>query len=261
MDPEVLSVIIAGSVSLVVSTVVAAWAQRRKLESDYDAALRAERLAEYRKLWQLMEPIGWYGERAAGTAETARKLLADLDHWYFEGGGLLLSDVSYQSFEELLRALATYNALTKDLRPVGSKLRTSLAYDIGGRKRPLLRPRIRLEELERAELIAVRQSSSIGSDPSESPLPGTGLSLWERINRDRRYLAAKHEIQARYGLPLPFDNQSGSKKWSEWMEADKRRGQAFIEDVHTLFKKFEVPNSWYSDFIADIAGLSFDEEK
>jgi hypothetical protein len=207
-----------------------------------------------------MEPIGWYGKHEI-TAETARKLLDSLDHWYFEGGGLLLSDVSYLSFEELLRALATYNAHTEDLRPVGSKLRTSLAYDIGGRRRPLLRPRIRQEELERAELIAFRQSSTVGSDRSESPLPGTGLSLWERINRDPRYLAAKHQIQARYGLPLPFDDRLDGKKWSEWMEADKERGQAFLKDVHTLFKRFEVPDNWYSDFIADIAGLSFDEEK
>src|SRR4030095_6907696 len=122
MDSEVLSAIVAGSVSLVVSTVVAAWTQRRKLESDYDVTLRAERLAEYRRLWQLMEPIGWYGKHEI-TSETAKKLLADIDHWYFEGGGLLLSDVSYQSFEELQRALDQYDGLPEHLRPAGSKLR------------------------------------------------------------------------------------------------------------------------------------------
>jgi hypothetical protein len=158
MDPEVLSAIVAGSVSLVVSSVVAAWTQRRKLESDYDAALRAERITEYRKLWQLMEPIGWYGKHEI-TSETVKKLLTDLDHWYFEGGGLLLSDISYQSFEDLLRALDKYDDVPEHLRPIGSKLRTAVAYDIGGRKRPLLRPRIRQEELERADVIASRLSS------------------------------------------------------------------------------------------------------
>ena len=158
MDPQVLSAIIAGAVSLLISTLVAAWAQRRKLESDYDAALRAERLAEYRRLWQLMEPIGWYGKHEI-TAKTTKKLLADIDHWYFEGGGLLLSDVSYQSFEELQRALDKYDGLPDHLRPVGSKLRTALAYDIGGRKRPLLRPRIRQQELERPDVMASRSSS------------------------------------------------------------------------------------------------------
>jgi hypothetical protein len=158
MDPQVLSAIIAGSISLLVSSIVAAWAQRKKLESDYDAILRTERLAEYRKLWQITEPIGWYGKHEI-TSETAKKLLGDLDHWYFEGGGLLLSDISYKSFEELLRALDRYDGAQEDLRPVGSKLRTSLAYDIGGRKRPLLRPRIRQQELERADVIASRLSS------------------------------------------------------------------------------------------------------
>jgi hypothetical protein len=160
MDPEVLSAIIAGSVSLVVSSLVAAWAQRRKLESDYDASLRAERLAEYRKLVRLTEPIGWYGGTHEITADTAGKLLADLDHWYFEnGGGLLLSDISYNSYEELLQALDRYDGDPDHLRPAGSKLRSSLAYDIGGRKRPLLAPRVRREELERPDVIASRLSS------------------------------------------------------------------------------------------------------
>ena len=158
MNPEVLSAIIAGSISLLVSSVVAAWAQRKKLESDYDAILRTERLAEYRKLWQITEPIGWYGKHEI-TSKTAKKLLSDLDHWYFEGGGLLLSDISYKSFEELLRALNEYDGVPEHLRPVGSKLRTSLAYDIGGRKRPLLRPRVRQQELERADVMASRLSS------------------------------------------------------------------------------------------------------
>jgi len=159
MEPEVLSAIIAGSISLVVSSVVAAWAQRKKLESDYDAILRTERLAEYRKLWQIMEPIGWYGKHEI-TSEAAKKMLSDLDHWYFEnGGGLFLSDISYKSFEELLRALSNYNGVPEHLRPIGSKLRTSLTYDIGGRKRPLLRPRVRQQELERADVIASRLSS------------------------------------------------------------------------------------------------------
>ena len=157
MDPQVLSAIIAGSISLVVSTVVAAWAQRKKLESDYDVALRKERIAEYRKLWQLMEPIGWYGKHEI-TSETAKKLLADIDHWYFDGGGLFLSDITYQSFEELQRALDNYDGVPDHLRPAGSKLRTALAYDIGGRKRPLLKPRIRQQELERPDVIASRLS-------------------------------------------------------------------------------------------------------
>jgi hypothetical protein len=159
METPVLSAIVAGAVSLLISTVVAAWSQRKKLESDYDITLRTERLTEYRKLWQIMEPIGWYGEHEI-TSVTTKKLLGDLDHWYFEnGGGLFLSDVSYNSFEELLRVLSNYDGQLDALRSVGSKLRTSLVYDIGGRKRPLLRPHVRQEDLERASVINSRLSS------------------------------------------------------------------------------------------------------
>jgi hypothetical protein len=99
------------------------------------------------------------------------------------------------------------------------------------------------------------------SNPSEAPRRGRGLSLWERINRDPRYVESRQEIQKRYGLPLAFDIRVDRRKWSEWMEADEKRGQAFMRDVLTLFKEFEVPDKWYTDFIAEIAGSSSVEEK
>lgn len=159
MDPQILSAIIAGSISLVVSSVVAAWIQRQKLESDYDVALRTERLAEYRKLWQLTEPLGWYGKHEI-TSETAKKLLADFDHWYFEnGGGLLLSDVSVKIFEELLHALHEYSDDPERIRRLGTKLRAALSYDIGGRRLPLLRRRVREQDLEKDVILASRPSA------------------------------------------------------------------------------------------------------
>jgi hypothetical protein len=51
------------------------------------------------------------------------------------------------------------------------------------------------------------------------------------------------------------------RKWSEWIDADEKRARAFIKDVRALFKRFEVPDKWYSAFIADIVGPSSDEEK
>ena len=97
------------------------------------------------------------------------------------------------------------------------------------------------------------------SNPSETPPRGRGLSLWERIHRDPRYREARREIQDRYGLPLPSDIRWDRRKWSEWMDADETRAQAFMKDVHALFKRFEVPEAWYPDFIAAIAGLSSEE--
>jgi len=98
------------------------------------------------------------------------------------------------------------------------------------------------------------------SNPSD---PQPGVSLWERISRDPNYLKAKRKLQARYALPLPYDIRLDHMKWLDWTGAEEKptskqakRGRAFLKDIHALFKKFEVPETWHDDFIADIAGLS-----
>ena len=107
----------------------------------------------------------------------------------------------------------------------------------------------------------------MNSNPVELPPDKRGLSLWERINRDPRYLQARREIRARYGLPLSFDIRSEPEKWSEWLgdketlsSARAKRGRLFMEEVHALLKKFEVPDAWYVDFIAEIASPSSEDE-
>jgi hypothetical protein len=101
------------------------------------------------------------------------------------------------------------------------------------------------------------------SDLSDTSLHGAGLSLWERIKTDPKFLKTKREIQARYGLPLPYDIRLENKNWLAWIGMGEKptnprakRGRAFLKEVRALFKKFEVPDAWQYDFIADIAGLS-----
>ena len=102
----------------------------------------------------------------------------------------------------------------------------------------------------------------------ETPPHAKELALWHRIRQDLQYVEAKHELQARYGLPLAFDIRSEPQKWSEWLGTEEtstseqaERGRSFLEDVHALFKRFEIPDVWYADFIAEIAGPSSEEEK
>jgi hypothetical protein len=33
-----------------------------------------------------------------------------------------------------------------------------------------------------------------------------------------------------------------------------------MEEVHALLKKFQVPDGWYADFIAEIAGPASEDE-
>lgn len=141
IDPQILNVIVAGAISLSVSIIVTVWNQRAKLKSDYDSALRLERLVEYKKLWALTETLGWYGNHTLDES-TAQKLLCDLDHWYFENGsGLLMSNKSIDSYEELLFALHSFKGNADTLRKLGTKLRYALAHDVGGRNAPLIRKR------------------------------------------------------------------------------------------------------------------------
>jgi hypothetical protein len=98
-------------------------------------------------------------------------------------------------------------------------------------------------------------------DPNEHTDNGAGLSLWSRVNQDPQYLAAKRVLQTRYRLPLPYDIRLNYGKWQRWLgKAGKptrqrqKRGEAFLKQVHALLKKYEVPEAWYPDFIAEIAG-------
>jgi len=99
------------------------------------------------------------------------------------------------------------------------------------------------------------------AESGDSTARGAGLSLWDRINRDLRFLAAKREIQLRYGLPLPYDIRLNYQQWREWLGRSGslnaptvKRGKAFAKDLRALLKKFEVPEAWHPDFIAEIAG-------
>ena len=99
------------------------------------------------------------------------------------------------------------------------------------------------------------------SNASDIPIDGVGLSIWERVSTDPRFLTAKRALQVRYGLPLPYDIRLDHQQWLEWLgQAGKpnthkvQRGKAFAKDIRYLLKKFEVPEAWHIDFIAEIAG-------
>jgi hypothetical protein len=101
----------------------------------------------------------------------------------------------------------------------------------------------------------------VKSNTSDIPIGGAGLSLWDRVHRDPRFLAAKRAMQLRYRLPLPYDVRLDHQRWLEWQgKAGKpssqrtQRGKAFAKDMRNLLKKFEVPEAWHIDFMAEIAG-------
>ena len=90
-----------------------------------------------------------------------------------------------------------------------------------------------------------------------------GVSLWDRITNDIKFIKGKHALQAKYGLPLSIDIRLNYGEWAKWLGNGEKstsprakRGRAFLRDAYALFKRFEVPEAWHDDLIAEIAGRS-----
>jgi hypothetical protein len=82
-----------------------------------------------------------------------------------------------------------------------------------------------------------------------------GMSYWERINHNPDFVKAKRKLQARYGLPLPFDIfRQNNKGWRDWL---KKRGREFCRELKSLFDGFGIPDEWRDDLLGVIAGTPF----
>lgn len=124
---------------------------RRELEYKYDTDLRDKRIPQYLALWKLLEDLAKYARPKQLTFDDLYKLTASLRQWYFEQGGLFLSEKSRDTYFALQDAIkevldvkgqsgeATVDEATyEDLRKSGSDLRTELTRDVGTRKSPKL---------------------------------------------------------------------------------------------------------------------------
>ena len=134
----------------------ARWKAHKDLEADYDRELRGARIAAYRALWTLLEPLARYAPPGPLTAAVAADLASALRGWYFQTGGLFLSDESRRAYFALQEVRAAALAPTPNgtppaapagdpagelggatrtaLRRAGSALRTATARDVGTRR-------------------------------------------------------------------------------------------------------------------------------
>lgn len=120
---------------------------RRDLAAKYDADLRHERIAVYKDLWKKLEPLAKYAPGKALTCSDVQKLAVALRAWYFEEGGLYLSEPARQAYFDLQDGLTTVKKPSDDpigdllakLMALGSALRTQLTRDVGTRAQPMLK--------------------------------------------------------------------------------------------------------------------------
>jgi hypothetical protein len=143
--------IIPALIGLATGAVATAYKSRKDLEVQYDIKLREERIEAYKKLWKELERLAYYAPAQMKlTHGVARELAGALRKWYFETGGLLMSEATREAYFDLQRALKSVGDAGAEgdiqlsdptaaaVKQLGSRLRTTTTDDVATRVGPLL---------------------------------------------------------------------------------------------------------------------------
>ncbi len=146
---EILILAAGGFLGIVTTYITAKQKFRDDLQARYDEALHNTRIGTYQDLWGRMQVLAKYARPEPVTPLRLRKLAEDLRSWYFEVGGLFLSDNSRDRYFDLQEAIVAelkkeHPDENKDLdtnsfeaiREQSSTLRTSLSSDLRSRNAP-----------------------------------------------------------------------------------------------------------------------------
>jgi hypothetical protein len=182
---EPVTTVLGAALGLVTGALLALLASRQRLEVEYDIELRKHRIRAYQALWKILEPLAYYSPPSAVTYAVARDLSQGLRSWYFEVGGLFLSEESREAYFDLQKGLGGVIKEPVDvdhvplgpqrferLRAIASKLRTASTQDVATRVKPkhsaALLPRVvRRLRAPRAVEVTVRRGWLWGEDERE----------------------------------------------------------------------------------------------
>ncbi|HAJ37901.1 MAG TPA: hypothetical protein DCL15_19700 [Chloroflexi bacterium] len=136
-----------GVLSGIAGTYLAAILKFRKdLEADYDRDLRSRRLDVYKKLWNHLQLAARYDRPKPLTLSTLEELTTAMRVWYFEEGGIYLSEPTRARYFELKEAIKQLletgrgadqeldDRDSQQLLKLASLLRSSMTSDVGTRK-------------------------------------------------------------------------------------------------------------------------------
>ncbi len=150
---QLAAIVLAAAVGGVSGIFGTSWKTHKDLESQYDIDLRKQRIDAYRVLWKDLEPLAYYSPPSPITYGALRTLSESLRRWYFEDGGLFLSERTrppYFHLQQALTALPKGPAREAHLKvddetlaivkALASRLRTSTTEDVATRVRSRLRP-------------------------------------------------------------------------------------------------------------------------
>lgn len=154
---DVLTSLLTAALGLGTGAVLAILGSRKRLEVEYDIELRGHRIEAYQALWKILEPLAYYSPPEAVTYAVARELSQALRTWYFEVGGLFLSEETRGAYFNVQKGLGGVikEPVENDHLPVGDKrferlrgaastLRTASTHDVATRvKSRHPKPRLR----------------------------------------------------------------------------------------------------------------------
>ena len=90
---------------------------KHELKAKYDISLRDKRIEVYEELWKRLEPFALYSPPAEVNLFTLQCVSDRLREWYFEIGGMFLTEKSQTPYFELQKLLVeTIQSLEKDSR-------------------------------------------------------------------------------------------------------------------------------------------------
>jgi hypothetical protein len=144
-----LASVVSGAISAIVTYYLGVLKAKRDLQFEYDKKLHDERLAAYKGLWKLFEPLAKYSPPSTITYKTVRDLSANMRQWYYETGGIFLSTdarVRYFAVQDAIKEILDKRNSAQDADPLkreqikmvfdkGSELRTIITKDLRSRAR------------------------------------------------------------------------------------------------------------------------------
>src|SRR3954447_26120883 len=90
--------VITAFAGLITGIIGASWRTGLALSAKYDADLRQQRLAAYKRLWEVLAPLDVEGGAAPISGEAADEIRREIQDWYYETGGLLLARPTQRHF-------------------------------------------------------------------------------------------------------------------------------------------------------------------
>jgi len=109
-----MGVLIGGLLGFLTTYVTAVYKFRKELEAEWDKEIRKQRMRTYPQLMRCLDVLARYDRPLPLNAETLANLSVSMRKWFFEVGGILLSDGTRKSYFDLKEGLSvTVSALRK----------------------------------------------------------------------------------------------------------------------------------------------------